>query len=83
MTGSFHISVPFNIGEGVGERGSARAAAYPIALGDAKELIVALDCTDIDPLAPVDEIRAAHDLADRVSVMLTTLIGSTEAQRLR
>ena len=28
-------SVPFNIGEGVGKRGRARAAAYRIALGEA------------------------------------------------
>lgn len=31
------------IGEGVGKRGKARAAAHEIALGEAKELIVALD----------------------------------------
>ncbi len=37
-------SVPFNIGEGVGKRGRARAAAYEVALGEVKELIVALDC---------------------------------------
>src|SRR5205823_97997 len=36
-------SVPHNIGEGVGKRGRARAASYEIALGEAKELIVALD----------------------------------------
>lgn len=76
-------SVPFNIGEGVGKRGKARAAAYQIALGEAKELIVALDCTEIDQLAPLDDIRAAQDLADRVSAMLTKLIRSTETQRLR
>ena len=33
-------SVPFNIGEGVGKRGRARAAAYEVALGETKELIV-------------------------------------------
>lgn len=76
-------SVPFNIGEGVGKRGKARAAAYQIALGEAKELIVALDCTEIDELAPTHEIHAAQHLADRVSAMLTKLIRSTETQRLR
>ena len=40
-------SVPFNIGEGVGKRGKARAAAYEVALGEDKELIVALDCVEI------------------------------------
>ncbi len=30
-------SVPFNTGEGVGRRGKARAAAYEVALGEAKE----------------------------------------------
>ena len=71
-------SVPFNIGEGVGERGRARAAAYRIALGEAKELIVALDCVEIDELAPVAEVVAAQDLADRLSAMLTKLIQSAE-----
>jgi len=75
-------SVPFNIGEGVGKRGRARAAAYEVALGEAKELIVALDCVEIDQLAPIDEILAAQDLADRVCAMLTKLIRSTETQRL-
>jgi four helix bundle protein len=67
-------SVPHNIGEGVGERGQARAASYEVALGEAKEIIVALDCVEIDQLAPTDEIVAAQDLADRVSAMLTKLI---------
>ena len=49
-------SVPFNMGEGVGKRGKARAAAYAIALGETKELIVALDCVEIDELAPLDDI---------------------------
>ena len=71
-------SVPFNIGEGVGKRGRARAAAYRIALGEAKELIVALDCVEIDELAPVAEVVAAQDLADRISAMLTKLIQSAE-----
>ena len=44
-------SVPFNVGEGVGKRGRARAAAYEVALGETKELIVALDCVEIDGLA--------------------------------
>ncbi|MBI4704799.1 MAG: hypothetical protein HY744_27160 [Deltaproteobacteria bacterium] len=30
-------SVPFNIGKGVGKRGRARAAAYEVALDEAKE----------------------------------------------
>jgi len=62
-------NVPHNIGEGVGKRGKARAASYEIALGEAKELIVALDCVEIDQLAPTTEIVAAQDLADRVSAM--------------
>ena len=69
-------SVPHNIGEGVGKRGRARAASYEVALGEAKELIVALDCVEIDQLAPVEDIVAAQDLADRVSAMLTKLIRS-------
>jgi four helix bundle protein len=72
-------SVPFNIGEGVGKRGNARAASYEIALGEAKELIVALDCVEIDRLAPLDQVAAAQDLADRVAAMLTKLIRVTEA----
>ena len=71
-------SVPFNIGEGVGKRGRARAAAYEIALGESKELIVALDCVEIDELAPLDEIVVAQDLADRVAAMLSRLIVSTQ-----
>ena len=71
-------SVPFNIGEGVGKRGKARAAAYEIALGETKELIVALDCVEIDRLAPVDEVLAAQDLADRIAAMLTKLIRSAK-----
>lgn len=73
-------SVPFNLGEGVGKRGRARAAAYEIALGEAKELIVALDCVEIDELAKLEEVVAAQDLADRVAAMLTKLIRSVEAQ---
>jgi len=73
-------SVPFDIGEGVGKRGRARAAAYEIALGEAKELIVALDCVEIDRLAPVEDVIAAPDLADRVSAMLTKRISSAEAE---
>ena len=70
-------SVPFNIGEGVGKRGRARAAAYEIALGETKELIVALDCVEIDDLARIEDVVAAQDLADRISAMLTKLIFST------
>lgn len=71
-------SVPFNIGEGVGKRGKARAAAYGVALGEAKELIVSLDCVEIDGLAPRAEVVAAQHLADRISAMLTKLIRSTK-----
>ncbi len=70
-------SVPFNIGEGVGKRGAARAAAFEVSLGEAKELIVALDCVEIDRLAVVEDIIAAQDLADRISAMLTKLIRAT------
>ena len=73
-------SVPFNIGEGVGKRGRARAAAYTVALGETKELIVALDCVEIDQLAPLDDIVAAQDLADRIAAMLTKLIRSAEGE---
>jgi four helix bundle protein len=69
-------SVPFNIGEGVGKRGRARAAAYEIALGETKELMVALDCVELDELAPVAEVKATQDLADRIAAMLTRLIRS-------
>ncbi len=55
-------SVPFNIGEGVGKRGRARAAAYEVALGEVKELIVALDCVEIDELASIVEVIAAQEL---------------------
>ncbi len=41
-----------------------------------KELIVALDCVEIDRLAPAEEVAAAQELADRVSAMLTKLIRS-------
>ena len=71
-------SVPFNIGEAVGKRGRARAAAYEVALGETKELIVALDGIELDELAPTDEIVAAQDLADRISAMLTKLIRCAE-----
>ena len=73
-------SVPFNIGEGVGKRGRARAAAYEIALGETKELIVALDCVEIDGAAPLQQILAAQDLADRIAAMLTKLIRSSLVQ---
>ena len=69
-------SVPFNIGEGVGKRGRARAAAYEIALGETKQLLVAFDCIEIDQLAPLPDVHAAADLADRVAAMLTKLIRS-------
>jgi four helix bundle protein len=72
-------SVPFNIGEGVGKRGRARAAAYEISLGEDKELIVALDCVEIDQLAPLQDVHEAQDLADRIAAMLTNLIRTTQA----
>jgi hypothetical protein len=62
----------------VGKRGRARAAAYEIALGETKELIVALDCVEIDRLAPTNEVFEAQDLADRIAAMLTKLIRSAE-----
>ena len=73
-------SVPFNIGEGVGKRGRARAAAYEIALGEAKELIVALDCVEIDQLAPIESVIAGQDLADRIAAMLTKMIRRAETE---
>ena len=73
-------SVPFNIGEGVGKRGRARAAAYEVALGEAKELIVAIDCVEIDELATTEEILEAQELVDRISAMLSKLIRSAERQ---
>ena len=69
-------SVPFNIGEGVGKRGRARAAAYEVALGETKELIVALDCVEIDGVAPLPDVLAAQELTDRLAAMLTKLIRS-------
>ena len=53
-------SVPFNIGEGVGKRGRARAAAYEVSLGETKELIVSLDCVEIDPSARRRNRSAGH-----------------------
>ena len=70
-----------NIGEGVGKRGRARAAAYEVALGEVKELIVALDCVEIDELASIVEVIAAQELADRVAAMLTNLIRSAETEQ--
>lgn len=72
-------SIPFNIGEGVGKRGNARAAAYQVALREDKELIVALDCVEIDGLAQTVDITDAQLLADRVAAMLTKLITATRA----
>ena len=71
-------SVPFNIGEGVGKRGRARAAAYEVSLGETKELIVSLDCVGIDELAPLADVIEAQDMADRVAAMLTKLIRRIE-----
>ena len=72
-------SIPFNIGEGVGKRGNARAAAYQVALREDKELIVALDCVEIDGLAQTVDITDAQLLTDRVAAMLTKLITATRA----
>jgi len=72
-------SIPFNIGEGVGKRARARAAAYEVALGETKELIVALDCVEIDDLAPQGEVTAAQQLTDRIAAMLTKMIRVEEA----
>lgn len=69
-------SVPFNIGEGVGKRGRARAAAYEVSLGETKELIVALDCVEIDQFAALTDVIEAQNMADRVAAMLTKLIRS-------
>ena len=55
-------SVPFNIGEGVGKHGRARAAAYEVAPGQAKEVIVALEFVEIDGLAPLSQVSEAQDL---------------------
>ena len=71
-------SVPFNLGEGVGKRGRARAAAYEVALGETKELIVALDCVEIDGVAPLSDVLAAQELTDRIAAMLTKLIRSAQ-----
>jgi hypothetical protein len=59
-------SVPFEVGDGVGKRGRARAAAHEVALGQARRLIVALDGVEIDRLAPVGDVVEALELADRV-----------------
>jgi four helix bundle protein len=69
-------SVALNIGEGAGKRGRARAAAYEIALGETKEIFVALDCVEIDQLGPAALVTAAQELADRLAAMLTRLIQS-------
>jgi hypothetical protein len=43
-------------------------------LGEDKELIVALDCVEIDELASLEDVIEAQDLADRIAAMLTRLI---------
>ena len=67
-------SVALNIGEGAGKRGKARAADLEVALGEDKELIVALDCAEIDELATSEDIIEAQILADRIAAMLTKMI---------
>ena len=42
----------------------------------AEVLSLALNCVEMDQLAPTAEIIAAQELVDRVSVMLTKLIRS-------
>ena len=59
----------------------ASGSLYEIALGEAKELIVALDCVEIGGYAPVEDVIAAQDVADRICAMLTKLIRSVESQR--
>lgn len=51
-------------------------AAHTIALGQAKELIVAMDCVETDELAPLGEIVLTQDLADRTPTLLTKLTES-------
>ena len=53
-------------------------AAYQVSLGETKELIVALDCVEIDRLASIADVIEAQDMADRVAAMLTKLIQRTE-----
>ena len=72
-------SVALNIGEAVGKRGKARAAALEVALGEDKELIVALDCAEIDQLASTEEIIEAQDFADRIAAMLTKMMPTSRA----
>jgi hypothetical protein len=43
------------------------------------ELIGDLDCVEIDELAPLPDLTAAQDLADRIAAMLTKLIRSALA----
>jgi hypothetical protein len=62
----------------MGKRGKARAAASDVAIGEAKELIVDLDCVEIDGLAPREEVVATRHVADPVCPMLTKLIRSTK-----
>ena len=57
----------------------ARSASHASASGEDKELIVALDCVEIDGLAPADDVIQAQDLADRLAAMLTKLIAATRA----
>jgi hypothetical protein len=46
-------------------------------LGEDKEVIVALDCVEIDELASRSDVIEAQDLADRVAAMLTKLIDAS------
>jgi len=50
-------------------------------IGHQRWLVVALDCIEIDKLAPLDQIIAAQGLADRLCAMLTKLILSTEPRQ--
>ena len=43
-------------------------------------MIVALDCVEIDGVAPMADVMAAQDLTDRIAAMLTKLIRSAHAE---
>ena len=62
-------------GENRGRGGARRGTIRKTMIG---AVIVALDCVEIDELAPVNDVIEAQDLADRVAAMLTKLIRSVE-----
>ena len=57
-----------------------RRAGYLGGVDDRMDT-VALDCVEIDQLAPLADVVAAQDLADRISAMLTKLIRSAVPER--